>query len=74
VEDLPAAVRGGLRVPEQRRSYRLDALEQQTIDEVLSVTGGHHRKAAELLGISSRTLSRKLKVYATDYAFQNSVA
>ncbi len=74
VDDLPAAVRGGPRVPEQKRSYRLDVLEQQTIDEVLSVTGGHHGKAAELLGISSRTLSRKLKVYAADYAFQNSVA
>jgi DNA-binding NtrC family response regulator len=74
VEDLPAAVRGGPRVPEQKRTYRLDALEQQMIDEVLSMTGGHHGKAAELLGISSRTLTRKLKVYATDYACQNSVA
>jgi len=74
VEELPAAIRGSARVAEQRRSYRLDALEQQTIDEVLSVTGGHHRKAAELLGISSRTLSRKLKAYATDYAPQHSVA
>ena len=74
VEDLPAAVRGGPRVPEQKRTYRLDALEQQMIDEVLSVTGGHHGKAAELLGISSRTLTRKLKVYATDYACQDGVA
>jgi transcriptional regulator with PAS, ATPase and Fis domain len=73
-DDLPAAVRGSPRVPEQRRSYRLDALEQQTIDEVLSVTGGHHRKAAELLGISSRTLSRKLKVHGTDYSPQKSLA
>jgi len=67
-DELPAAVRSGSSEPEQRRSYRLDALEQQTIDEVLSLTGGHHQKAAELLGISSRTLSRKLKAYAAAYA------
>jgi DNA-binding NtrC family response regulator len=31
--------------------------------EALGRTGGHHQKAADLLGISRRTLSRKLKVY-----------
>jgi predicted DNA-binding protein (UPF0251 family) len=33
------------------------------IFEALHATGGHHQKAAARLGISRRTLSRKLKVY-----------
>jgi DNA-binding NtrC family response regulator len=68
LDDLPAAVRSHSAGPEQTSSYRLDAVEQQAIDEAMSLTGGHHRKAAELLGISSRTLSRKLKSYATTCA------
>lgn len=41
----------------------LDGLEQQTICRVLAQTGGHQQKAADLLGISRRTLIRKLKLY-----------
>jgi DNA-binding NtrC family response regulator len=41
----------------------LDGLEQQTIRRVLAQTGGHQQKAADLLGISRRTLIRKLKLY-----------
>ena len=44
--------------------YSLDGLEQQTIRRVLAQTGGHQQKAANLLGISRRTLIRKLKLYA----------
>jgi transcriptional regulator with PAS, ATPase and Fis domain len=43
--------------------YSLDELEQQTIRRVLAQTGGHQQKAADLLGISRRTLIRKLKLY-----------
>jgi two-component system response regulator AtoC len=43
--------------------YSLDGLEQQTIRRVLAQTGGHQQKAADLLGISRRTLIRKLKLY-----------
>jgi len=43
--------------------YSLDGLEQQTIHRVLAQTGGHQQKAADLLGISRRTLIRKLKLY-----------
>jgi len=43
--------------------YSLDGLEEQTIRRVLAQTGGHQQKAADLLGISRRTLIRKLKVY-----------
>jgi transcriptional regulator with PAS, ATPase and Fis domain len=45
--------------------YSLDGLEQQTIRRVLAQTGGHQQKAADLLGISRRTLIRKLKLYRT---------
>ena len=43
--------------------WSLDGLEQQTICRVLAQTGGHQQKAADLLGISRRTLIRKLKLY-----------
>ena len=42
----------------------LGGMERRMIFEVLEKTGGHHQRAAELLGISRRTLSRKLKAYA----------
>ena len=41
----------------------LEELEKQTILRSLAQTGGHQGKAAEQLGISRRTLSRKLKLY-----------
>ena len=41
----------------------LDDLERNQILEVLKRTGGHQQRAADLLGISRRTLSRKLKAY-----------
>ena len=41
----------------------LDELEQQAILSALSETGGRQDRAAKLLGISQRTLIRKLKIY-----------
>jgi len=41
----------------------LDGVERTAILQALGRTGGHHQRAADLLGISRRTLSRKLKVY-----------
>ena len=41
----------------------LDEMEKRMIFETLRKTDGHHQKAAEMLGISRRTLSRKLKNY-----------
>ena len=49
--------------PENTGMTLIVGMERQMILEVLSRTGGHHGKAAGLLGISTRTLSRKLKVY-----------
>jgi DNA-binding NtrC family response regulator len=41
----------------------LDGVERHAILEALGRTGGHHQRAADMLGISRRTLSRKLKSY-----------
>jgi len=41
----------------------LEELEKQTILRALAQTSGHQGHAAEQLGISRRTLSRKLKLY-----------
>ena len=44
-------------------SVNLEELERQAILRALDQTGHHQERAANLLGISSRTLSRKLKSY-----------
>lgn len=52
--------------PEQRpapHATTLEAIERETIFRVLRETGGHHTKTAKVLGISRRTLTRKLKAY-----------
>jgi transcriptional regulator with AAA-type ATPase domain len=46
----------------------LDSMEEQMIIKALERTGGHRTLAAEQLGISRRTLSRKLKEYKIDFA------
>ncbi len=53
---------------DQVRIMNLCALERQTILRAFEESGQHHQKAADLLGISARTLSRKLKTYGTDKA------
>jgi DNA-binding NtrC family response regulator len=63
-----------LGLPENRREHRrapagelrLDGLEREAILEALRKTGGHQQHAAEMLGISRRTLSRKLKQYGAE--------
>jgi DNA-binding NtrC family response regulator len=44
----------------------LEVMERRMIEEALAATGGHQQKAAARLGISRRTLSRKLKLYDSD--------
>ncbi|PYX11595.1 MAG: sigma-54-dependent Fis family transcriptional regulator [Acidobacteria bacterium] len=62
--DLPASVCG---VPEASSPAafqgNLDDMEKQMIFQTLARTGGNQAKAAEQLGISSRTLRRKLAKY-----------
>lgn len=62
--DLPPELKASQRLPSQAPvSSSLDGLERRTILEVLAQTGGHQQRAADALGISRRTLSRKLKLY-----------
>jgi DNA-binding NtrC family response regulator len=65
VEDLPARVRTPSRAPcpAQRSSLRLEGVEREAILSALAITDGHHQRAADLLGISRRTLTRKLQAY-----------
>jgi transcriptional regulator with PAS, ATPase and Fis domain len=51
---------------EESDGPRLDLMERKLILTTLASTGGHHQRAADLLGISRRTLTRKLKLYRTD--------
>ncbi|HUJ24020.1 MAG TPA: sigma-54 dependent transcriptional regulator [Bryobacteraceae bacterium] len=64
--DLPDELAGKMirpAAPDGAGTYSLDGLEQHTIFKVLEQTGGHQQKAADILGISRRTLIRKLKLY-----------
>jgi DNA-binding NtrC family response regulator len=44
----------------------LGRIEKRTILHTLAKTNGHQQRAAEMLGISRRTLSRKLKLYGSE--------
>ena len=64
VKDLPEGfLNGGTPVPSADGST-LEEAERRMILRALDLTGGQHAKAAESLGISRRTLSRKLKSYS----------
>jgi transcriptional regulator with PAS, ATPase and Fis domain len=44
----------------------IEGMERRMIMEALAATGGHQQKAAARLGISRRTLSRKLRLYESE--------
>src|SRR5665213_460896 len=50
----------------QEDSGSLETMERRMIEVALAATGGHQQKAAARLGISRRTLSRKLKLYESE--------
>jgi hypothetical protein len=52
----------------------LENMEEQMIIRALEQTGGHRAQAAEQLGISRRTLSRKLREYGIDLASGEALA
>jgi DNA-binding NtrC family response regulator len=52
----------------------LETIERDTILKALSESGGHRQRAAERLGISRRTLTRKLKQYRLEEDHVESVA
>jgi PAS domain S-box-containing protein len=60
----PAAMRQTASLP----VGNLDSMEEQMIIKALERTGGHRTLAAQELGISRRTLSRKLKEYNLNFA------
>jgi len=60
----PAAIRQTASMP----VANLDTMEEQMIVKALERTGGHRALAAQELGISRRTLSRKLKEYNINFA------
>ena len=45
------------------KTSNLESLEKHAILDALTASGGHQQRAAAQLGISRRTLNRKLKVY-----------
>lgn len=68
-EELPfdrAAESGS--TPEALSAESLEGMERKMIFDALHSTNGHQQKAAAKLGISRRTLSRKLKVYDSGLA------
>ena len=71
VPNLTAALTGEPSALRQTASVpvgNLDSMEEQMIIKALERTGGQRTLAAEQLGISRRTLSRKLKEYNINFA------
>lgn len=59
----PPPVNTSGQTPNTTSHLQLDTLERQAIIQALSITGGHRNQAAELLGVSIRTLRNKLTRY-----------
>jgi len=64
-EDLPLGVAQSS-LNGHANTTSLDGMERRMILEALEATGGHQQMAAARLGISRRTLSRKLKLYESE--------
>ncbi len=69
VRDVPAAIRGGAdlgKINVVRAGMTVEDAEQQLIVQALKETDGNRTKAAQKIGISRRTLHRKLKKYGLE--------
>jgi transcriptional regulator with PAS, ATPase and Fis domain len=66
-EDLPLHQDVDERVESGPAPGSLDGMERKMIFDALHASNGHQQKAAAKLGISRRTLSRKLKIYDTGF-------
>jgi DNA-binding NtrC family response regulator len=71
--DLPEDVRAsGARARAGGRT--LEQMEQEAILSALTETGGRQGSAAQLLGVSKRTLIRKLKIYRAQDVVETAMA
>jgi two-component system response regulator AtoC len=69
VRDVPAAIRGGAdltRINVVRTGMTVEDAERQLIVQALKEMDGNRTKAAQKIGISRRTLHRKLKEYGLE--------
>jgi DNA-binding NtrC family response regulator len=66
LEDLPPEFQTVPEPSEPSPSHSLDKLEQEVIIHALEQADGRRNRAAEMLGISRRTLIRKLKLYGVN--------
>ncbi|HVX39416.1 MAG TPA: sigma-54 dependent transcriptional regulator [Gemmatimonadaceae bacterium] len=62
-QDLPLAITPAVHRPAVGSATTLLEMERQHIDAVLAQTNWHQGKAAKILGISSKTLYRKIREY-----------
>ena len=63
---LQLAIMANHQVKDRDGGGVLESAEKELILRILDETNGHQENAARILGISSRTLSRKLKAYHLD--------
>jgi transcriptional regulator of acetoin/glycerol metabolism len=66
LRDVPAAIRGAAdltKISVVRTGMTVEEAERQLIIQALKDTGGNRTKAARKIGISRRTLHRKLKQF-----------
>lgn len=66
--DLPPEINAQVRAPNCATPTRLKEMEQQMIIQALAKSGGSFEHAAAMLGISKRTISRKLRRYEIEDA------
>jgi two-component system, NtrC family, response regulator AtoC len=69
VRDVPPAIRGSAdltKINVVRTGMTVEDAERQLIVQALKETGGNRTKAAQRIGISRRTLHRKLKEYGLE--------
>jgi DNA-binding NtrC family response regulator len=69
VRDVPAAIRGGAdltKINVVRTGMTVEDAERQLIVQALKETDGNRTKAAQRIGVSRRTLHRKLKEYGLE--------
>ncbi|OYT68313.1 MAG: hypothetical protein CFK52_15315, partial [Chloracidobacterium sp. CP2_5A] len=66
LRDVPAAIRGGAdltKISVVRSGMTIEEAERQLIQQALKEVNGNRTLAAKKIGISRRTLHRKLKKY-----------